>query len=171
MTANPLSTIPPIGPATGMAPPPPSGRIKPIDPVRLLRRHIKLLIITGILGLMIGVGLYIGLRKLAPQYSSSTQLLVDVSAVDNPFDLRTGDNAAGGQMDGVVAFMHNESQLIVSDEIIRETLQRPTVKATEWYAMRCAMGMPRGPMRLPLSISWSKAFTTPISNGSRGLSR
>ncbi|MEO0514999.1 MAG: polysaccharide biosynthesis tyrosine autokinase [Planctomycetota bacterium] len=130
MTANPLSTIPPIGPATGMTPPPPVGRLKPIDPVRLLRQHYKLLIIAGIIGILLGVGLYMGLRKTSSKYTSEAQLLVETRTVTNPFDPTVAGGGSAGNEVG--SYMANESNFIMSDEIIRDTLVRPRAQNTAW---------------------------------------
>jgi len=130
MTANPLSTIPPIGPATGMTPPPPVGRLKPIDPVRLLRQHYKLLIVAGIIGIAAGVALYMGLRKTSSQFTSEAQLLVEARTVTNPFDPNV--SAGSATSNDVSSYMANESNFITSDEIIRDTLVRPRAQSTAW---------------------------------------
>ncbi|MEM9419401.1 MAG: polysaccharide biosynthesis tyrosine autokinase [Planctomycetota bacterium] len=131
MTANPLSTIPPIGPATGMTPPP-TGRLKPIDPVRLLRQHYKVLILAGIIGMIIGVGLYVALLKTAPKFTSDAQLLVESRTVTNPFDPTVANSGASNNTD-VESYMANESNFILSDEIIRDTLIRPRAQSTDWF--------------------------------------
>lgn len=128
MTANPLSTIPPIGPATGMTPPPPVGRLKPIDPVRLLRQHYKMLVIAGVIGITLGVGIYIGLKKTSSQFTSSAQLLVETRTASGPFD----PNIEGTGSFNADSYMANESNFIMSDEIIRDTLIRPNAQGTAW---------------------------------------
>lgn len=130
MTANPLSTIPPIGPATGMTPPPPVGRLKPIDPVRLLRKHYKLLIVAGIIGIVLGTALYVALLKTSSQYTSQAQLLVETRTVTNPFDPNVATGSGGA--DDVASYMANESNFITSDDIIRDTLVRPRAQNTAW---------------------------------------
>ncbi|MEM8737155.1 MAG: polysaccharide biosynthesis tyrosine autokinase [Planctomycetota bacterium] len=131
MTANPLSTIPPIGPATGMTPPPPTGKLKPIDPVRLLRQHILILVVTGVIGAVCGSALYYVLRKTSPKYTSSAQLLVDARQATNPWDVATGSGL--GSSSDATSFMNNESNFIRSDEIIRDALVRDDVQQTSWY--------------------------------------
>ena len=134
MTANPLSTIPPIGPATGMAPPPPPGRFKPIDPVRLLQRHYKLLMVSFIIGLTVGAGLYYFLRQTAAEFTSNAQLEVTGGTnPNNPFAATSADASGVGQNDAIVTYMKTESNFISSDEIIRDTLQRPAAQATAWF--------------------------------------
>lgn len=130
MTANPLSTIPPIGPATGMTPPPQTGRLKPIDPVRLLRQHYKALIIAGIIGLMLGVGAYMFLRKTSSEYTSQAQLLVESRVATDPWSTNVGGGVSNADVSN---YMNNEANFIMSDDIIRDTLQRPRARETKWY--------------------------------------
>ncbi|MEO1235377.1 MAG: polysaccharide biosynthesis tyrosine autokinase [Planctomycetota bacterium] len=132
MTANPLSTIPPIGPATGVTPPSPGGKFKPVDPVRLLRQHFLILLITGIVGVVVGAGLYVFLRQTASQYTSQAQILADLSNVNNPWDVSQG-SATFTTSDATTFFMNNESNFITSDEIIRDALIREDVQRTAWY--------------------------------------
>lgn len=134
MTANPLSTIPPIGPATGMTPSPNNSRFKPIDPVRLARQHYKLLIIVSIIGMVIGLGLYLGLRYTAALYTSDAKLLVDTRTNSDPLSPLTGAGSlGGGTQDAAQAYMNNECNFIVSDEIIRGALERAQAKDTVWF--------------------------------------
>jgi len=119
MTANPLSTIPPIGPASGMPPGQRPTRLKPVDPLKLLRAHWLLLTITAVLGIIVGLSIYWvwshkplpvvpegvsnrverviwPVRKhLDPQYTSKAQLRIDpppASALDtNTGGLSTQD--------------------------------------------------------------------------------
>ncbi len=65
MTANSsISSIPPIGPTTGMTSlpggpgTPGGGPFKPIDPLRVLRRHVWLLVALVIVGIAAGVGVW-----------------------------------------------------------------------------------------------------------------
>ncbi|MEL7088231.1 MAG: hypothetical protein AAGL98_07280, partial [Planctomycetota bacterium] len=135
MTANPLSTIPPIGPATGMTPSPNNSRFKPIDPVRLARQHYKLLTVATVIGLAMGLGLYFGLRFTSPLYTSDAKLVVDTRSIGKDvFNPETNVGAIGaGTLDAAVAYMNNEINFILSDEIIRDSLQRPNTQGTEWF--------------------------------------
>lgn len=129
MTANPLSTIPPIGPTTGMTAPPPPGRFKPIDPVILLRRHFKILLAVGIISAALGGGLWFLLLKKAPQYTSEAQILVESTRAINPYS----PTAQSGGSDDIASMINNEVNFVMSDEVIRESLNRPEVLDTSWY--------------------------------------
>ncbi len=129
MTANPLSTIPPIGPTTGMTAPPQPGRFKPIDPVILLRRHFKILLAVGIISGALGGGLWYLLLKKAPQYTSEAQILVENNRVVDGYSA-TSNTSFGG--DDIASIINNEVNLILSDEVIREALNRPEIQSTQW---------------------------------------
>jgi len=131
MTANPLSTIPPIGPTTGMTAPPPPGRFKPIDPVILLRRHFKILLAVGIISAALGGGLWYLLLKEAPQYTSEAQILVENTQVSTAWAV-TSQAGRGGE--DITNMINNEVNLIMSDEVIREALGRPEIQSTKWLA-------------------------------------
>ena len=130
MTANPLSTIPPIGPTTGMSAPPPPGRFKPIDPVILLRRHFKILLAVGIISAAIGAGLWYLLLTKAPQYTSEAQILVENTQIT---DVYGSGSQVGGSSEDITNMINNEVNLIMSDEVIREALGRPEIQNTTWY--------------------------------------
>jgi|GEM_PF-1012688 len=130
MTANPLSTIPPIGPTTGMSAPPPPGRFKPIDPVILLRRHFKILLAVGIISAALGAGLWYLLLKKAPQYTSEAQILIENTQVTEGYAAAT---RVGGSSEDITNMINNEVNLIMSDEVIREALNRPEIQSTGWF--------------------------------------
>jgi len=134
MTANPISNIPPIGPMSGQTPGGPVGPFKPVDPVKLLRRHMWLIIITAVVGLMIGVGTYVTLRYLAPQFTS--QALLHVSSPMDVRDIETGifgSASASRASEEIEMFIAAEIQRIKSDEILSRVLQRDEVRATSWF--------------------------------------
>ena len=130
MTANPLSTIPPIGPTTGMSAPPPPGRFKPIDPVILLRQHFKILLAVGIISAALGGGLWYLLLKKAPQYTSEAQILIENTQIAGGYDAAT---RIGGSSEDITNMINNEVNLIMSDEVISQALGRPEIRNTTWF--------------------------------------
>lgn len=134
MTANPLTPIPPIGPTTGMTPPPSPGRFKPVDPLRVLRRSLRLLIVMAVVGAILGVITFFLWLKLAPSYTSQAQLRV-INAASDIFESGTGAQSFDtGKMDLLEAFIQNEMLAIKSDEILSEAIQQPLVRNnTKWY--------------------------------------
>ena len=75
MSANSLPPIPVPGSLPG-APGAAASRFKPIDPVRVLRQHVKLLSVTAVVGVVVGVGTWFGLKETVPRWASSAQLRV-----------------------------------------------------------------------------------------------
>lgn len=129
MTANPLPPIPPIGPTTGMAMPGAAqARFKPIDPLKLLRQHIILLIVTFVIGVGLGVGIYFLLKEYAPSYTSSAQLRV-YNAITDADNVGMMEDTASQQ------FIRNEMARISSPEVLRDAVNiKDLVQDTGWYA-------------------------------------
>ncbi|MEM1445494.1 MAG: polysaccharide biosynthesis tyrosine autokinase [Planctomycetota bacterium] len=131
MTANPLSTIPPIGPTTGMTPAPMPGKFKPIDPVRLLRQHLPLLIVAGVIGVVVGgVAWYIA-RQVDPQFRSQAKLMA-TGQVD-PNEIRTTGGMDSGEIAEIETFIRNQIAVITSDDMLRAAIQWPSVRNTQWF--------------------------------------
>ena len=131
MTLNPLSPDSSDTKAgTGVHLP---SRFTPIDPIRLLRQHVWLLVISVVLSVAIGGGLWYALRRFAPQYTSTTQLNI-TGGINDPYQLvqrSTGGGFTGmGLMD---AFIKNQTVRIRSNEILEGALRRDDVRGTEWF--------------------------------------
>ncbi|BAM04395.1 polysaccharide biosynthesis tyrosine autokinase [Phycisphaera mikurensis] len=131
MTANPLSTIPPIGPTTGMTAPPMSAKFKPVDPVRLLRQHLLLLVIAGLLGGIVGGGLWYVWRTYAPLYGSKAQLLVTGTPRDATQIVQFGTSSS--ELSEIENFIKNQLPVLSSDDLLRSAVNNPQVKQTTWY--------------------------------------
>ncbi len=131
MSANPLSPIPPLGPTTGMTQAPASGRFKPIDPLRVLRQNIRILIVAAVVGLLLGGGLWFALRKFAPQYTSIAQLRVS-AGLQSAEAIGTVESI--GHLDIMNAQMQNEVMSIKSQGVLQEAIVRPAVQDTKWFA-------------------------------------
>ena len=131
MTANPLSTIPPIGPTSGMTAPPMSAKFKPVDPVRLLRQHLLTLMIVGVLGVLVGAGIWYVWRTYAPMYGSRAQLLV-TGTPRGPQDMVSGGTNSG-ELPEIENFIKNQLPILSSEELMRDAVNNPTVQRTTWY--------------------------------------
>ncbi len=132
MTANPLSTIPPIGPTTGMTAPPAAGRFKPIDPVRLLRQHVNALIIATIVGLFLGGAIWGAKRKFGPEYASMAQLLA--TGTPNESDDVSLYGIKQYEIEEIETFIRNQIAVLTSDDMLRDAIQWPAVRNTTWFA-------------------------------------
>ncbi len=131
MTANPLSTIPPIGPTTGVASPSVGGKFKPIDPVRLLRQYFPYLILAGIVGLIIGGSCWFVARKYNPKYGSDATLVAFAPPRDTK-DVGFG-RIESNQIDEIQTFIRNEIAYIRSEDLLRRAIQRPGVRSSTWF--------------------------------------
>jgi capsular exopolysaccharide synthesis family protein len=115
-----MSTIPPIGPTTGALPAPASGKLKAIDPMRVLRQYAWLLVTTAVIATLIGVGLYLVLRMEAPRYTSTAAAALQ-SRMGNPMSATDGgiQNA-----DEVERFLANQQALLQSEAILLAAIRR-----------------------------------------------
>jgi capsular exopolysaccharide synthesis family protein len=132
MTANPISNIPPLGPMSGPAPGGPTGPFKPVDPMKLLRQHMRLLIIAAVAGIILGIGLWGALRYLTPRYTSPALLHVSppLAEADSATPTQTGGR---GALDEIEAFIQSEIQRLKSDEVLTRAIRRSEVQQTDWF--------------------------------------
>lgn len=132
MTANPISNIPPLGPMSGPAPGGPTGPFKPVDPMKLLRQHMRLLIVVGVVGIVLGIALWGTLRLLAPRYTSLALLHVSAPLADAD---SAAPSSAGGRasLDEIESFIQSEIQRLKSDEVLTRAVRRDEVQQTGWF--------------------------------------
>ena len=130
MSANPLSNIPPLGPASGMPPQGGPSRFKPIDPVRLLRQHALLLGVTLIVGIGLGAALWYALRVTQPEFTSEAQLLAK-GPISDPNQINPTDVAGRDSME---SFIGNELNRIRSQAVLNLVLNRQEVQNTQWFS-------------------------------------
>ena len=134
MSATPPSPLGPLGPTSAAAVPAQRSRTKPIDPLRVLRQWVWVLVGLAVLGAALGVGLYIALSVYAPRYTSESVFRVvptggDVWEVFRP-------EMEMGRGDAIERFMQSEVQRIQSEEIIRAAVRRPEVREQTSWAQR-----------------------------------
>ncbi len=130
-----MSTVTPSRPAT----PPPSGprprRTGPmsgartIDPFKVLRRHLVLLIGTAVIGGAVGVVAYFALNKLYPLYSG--EVLFEIRpGLSEARDVASRDIT---QDDLVLRLATTESMLLTSREVLEAAVKEPDVRSTQWF--------------------------------------
>lgn len=129
-TNNPMSNIPPLGPPTGMMPGGSQSKFKPIDPLRVLRANWLWIVFTVVIGTGIGVGVWIGLNRTFPQYTSMAQFDVQASNVD----IATGRSTGPVRMTELEPLILREVQVIMAEPILRSILNKPAVQQTKWFA-------------------------------------
>jgi capsular exopolysaccharide synthesis family protein len=128
MTANPLTPIPPIGPTTAMGAPPPAGRFKPVDPLRLVRQYAKMLIVVGVVGLAVSIGVYLLLLNYAPSFESVAQL-----QVLTPTPIFSAQNVMATATSVDEAFMQTQAIRLTSEDVASDVVKRNEVRQTQWY--------------------------------------
>ena len=143
MTANSMSSIPPIGPTSGMTPPPGGGRFKPIDPLRLLRAHLWLLVALVVLGVVVGSATWYALRQYSPRYTSHAQLRV--ASVNPEAWGGIGNQMSGFRMKAVSAMIQNEIAQLKSEELLQRALGHSEVRNTAWFGKFRGKGEQQNP--------------------------
>jgi capsular exopolysaccharide synthesis family protein len=128
-----------IATPTRPASPPPAGPrprrpasfmgTRTIDPFRLLRRHMWLLMATGFVGAGIGVAAYIALDRYMPLYSG--EVLFEIrSGLDEASDLGSRDIA---QEDLVARLASTETVLLTSRDVLMRAVKERDVQQTTWF--------------------------------------
>lgn len=132
MSTNPLtpaSSTPAPAPSQGGA----GVRLTPIDPMRVVRQHLRLLLLTFLVGLILGIGVWWLLRRYAPQYETKARLVV-MPGLDDPYSspAETG-NLSDQRLEMYAAIIANQIELLTSDDVLDRTLQNPDVRKTSWF--------------------------------------
>jgi capsular polysaccharide biosynthesis protein len=100
-----------------------------IDPFRLLRRHLWLLIGTGIVGVGMGVAVFFAFNRFLPLYTA--EVLFEMrSGLDEASDVATRDIA---QEDLVARLASTETVLLTSREVLEAAVKEPDVQRTRWF--------------------------------------
>lgn len=109
-----------------------SGRFKPVDPVRLLRQHVKLLSVVAVVGVVAGLGTWFVLARTMPKYASTAQMRVSegVADVDR---IRTGDIMTT-PVAAMESYIKSEVYKIQSESILTQALNNATVRNSKWFA-------------------------------------
>ncbi len=130
MTANPLAPMPvnlPV-PAAG----PMAARLTPVDPLKLLRQHVTLLIGTAIVGVILGVITWGVWYLVWPRYSSQSQL-VATSPLASPYDLAAEVGGLAMSTDAMNSYIQNQIIRLRSDDVITDALRNPELRQTAWF--------------------------------------
>jgi hypothetical protein len=121
----------PIAAPQGMgAPPSAAGGIAPIDPVKLLKKYVWLLAITGVVGIAMGIAGQILLEKYAPSYTA--EVLFEV----RPREISPTDFAAATDLNAHERIMQTEARFMTEEQILRLVVDDPRLRneAPDWYA-------------------------------------
>lgn len=118
------------GAAVAAVPAPTGGasRFTAVDPIRVLRQHQHILLLTAVVGLILGLILWAVLLFLAPRYQSFTQLKV-TGGVESGLDSPSSEPRSGS-MDSVEAQKATEMAQLESDFVLDSALNE--LRETQW---------------------------------------
>lgn len=128
-------TTRPIVPQASRAQPFASSGPKPvqtIDPIKLFKKYFWLLMVAGVIGVAIGVGSYLALRKYLPRYDAQVYFKV-LPAMTDPTEVATDANTNEKALE---RFMATQAQTMVSDKVLDKAVRYPgyQTNAPDWIA-------------------------------------
>lgn len=120
-------TMPPAG-FPGQPGVPQSTRFTPIDPIRVLKQYMWWLIAALIVGIGLGVGLYFVLLQVSPYYTALAQVRVTPEMREI---MGVGGGGTNERM--LEMFKLTHAHMIGSDGMLRDAMDTPEVRRTQWY--------------------------------------
>ncbi len=128
-TASPSRPARPASAGSRRRPPTPTAGARTIDPFRLMRRHMILLIATGIFGVFLGGVTWFLLDKLYPLYTA--EVLFEIRAgLTESREVASQDLARD---DLVLRLATTESMLLISREVLEKAMKESDVQRTVWF--------------------------------------
>lgn len=147
MTANPLIPNTPGTPGTPGNPGFPSGsspgnfpgsspamasRLTPLDPLRVLRQNLWVLVASLGVGVVLGLCVYFPVRKYSPEYS--TEALFSIApTVTDPYQRMQSSATVNQQAEVLLTTINNHIIRIKSDDTLADALRRDDVRQTQWF--------------------------------------
>ena len=110
-----------------------ANRLKPIDPLRVIRQNIGLLSVTLVASVLIGVVTWLVLKQFVPRYTSKSLIQVTGGIRDPYENAQSGGGIGSTKMDQLEALMRNQAVRLEQNEVLSVVLERPDVAETAWY--------------------------------------
>ena len=105
------------------------GTARTLDPFRVLRRHLLLILSSIVTGVVLGFVAFLLFYFLLPRYSA--QVVFEIrAALDEGFDPTVGDIQ---RQDLVTRLATTEMYLLVSRPVLEAAVKQPDVRQTTWY--------------------------------------
>ncbi len=103
-----------------------------IDPVKLFKKYFWVLMVSGVVGLAVGVGGFLVLAKFFPRYDAEVYFKVSSPIIDS-LEMATDDNVGKEPLE---RFMATEAQTMVSDKVLDRAIRYPgyNTSASHWIA-------------------------------------
>lgn len=105
-----------------------SAGVAAIDPIRVLRQHLALLVTTGVVGLVLGVGVYVAWLVYMPSFTGAAtfELVGELGSADDPIARESRNE------DTIQRLAGTEAAKAVSEEVLKVVLADPQVQTIEW---------------------------------------
>lgn len=100
----------------------------PVDPFRVLRKHVTAIVASGVFGILLGVGLYVGLGAFFPAYTG----IVRFEVVGNLKDANQATPSDLDRDDVVIRLARTEIAFILSRQVLTDAVNDPDVQNTTW---------------------------------------
>lgn len=128
-TATP--SRPPVPRPAGARPTTPAvpGTARTVDPFRVLRRHLVLIVGSIVTGVVLGFVAFVLFYFLLPLYSAEVVFEIRGS-LEEGFDPTAGDIE---REDVVTRLAMTEMYLLVSRPVLEAAVKKPDVRTTDWY--------------------------------------
>lgn len=93
----------------------------PVDPFRVLRKHVTAIVASGVFGILLGVGLYVGLGAFFPAYTG----IVRFEVVGNLKDANQATPSDLDRDDVVIRLARTEIAFILSRQVLTDAVNDP----------------------------------------------
>jgi capsular exopolysaccharide synthesis family protein len=108
----------------------PASRFKPVDPLRVIRQYLVLLIVTAVVGAGLGVGTYLTLRTFSPTYTSSMAIEAKPGSVD--LEKFSVSDTTGLSQTELAIYINTQANMVMREDLLRRALQRDAVADTQF---------------------------------------
>ena len=99
-----------------------------IDPIRVLRQHVVGIVISGVLGIMLGVVAYFALRFVYPLYKSEIIFEIRPGLLEST-DIGTRESMSDKD---VLREANTQTLLLKQRDVLTEAVNNPSVRNTSW---------------------------------------
>ncbi|MCZ6735178.1 MAG: hypothetical protein O7C65_05250 [Planctomycetota bacterium] len=107
----------------------PFARVRTIDPFRVLRRHLVMIIGSGVVGIGLGVAAFFLFDRFLPRYRSEVLFEIQ-SGLDEARDISSRDLTRD---ELVMRLASTESMLLTSRGVLMAAVRERDVQATSWF--------------------------------------
>jgi len=108
-----------------------ASRFTPVDPLRLLRQHWMALVGAAVAGVVLGIGLFFLLARVAPQYTAEATVTVQPE-MGNPLTNPTGGGTGTSQA-LLERFQQTQALYMGSERTLSSVLNNREIRNTDWY--------------------------------------